>query len=202
MARPRQIPTERILKAARQLFLEHGFSCPTAHIAKAAGVSEGTVFKRFGSKSELFRSALNPPRFPGLAALGVRVGHGSTVENMTRLASELLAHFRVLIPTVVRLKTRPDCGSSRQPDLGSNRGLQNVLKEVTAYLADESRLGRLQHSAPDIMARTLLGSVHSYVFFEYSTARTRVPAEDEAFVTGLVQLMWHGVAPAPSTVKS
>lgn len=59
-----QIKTEkqqRIIESAIRLFAEKGFSnTSTAEIAKAAGVSEGTIFKHYGTKDQLLLSVIVP----------------------------------------------------------------------------------------------------------------------------------------------
>jgi len=54
MARPTVIRDETIIDAAREVFLERGFGATTAEVAVRAGVSEGSIFKRFNSKVDLF----------------------------------------------------------------------------------------------------------------------------------------------------
>ena len=73
MARPLSADKRQlILQAAIKLFAEEGLTAPTARIAKAAGVAEGTVFTYFINKDELLnqlyldlksqlRDALAPP---------------------------------------------------------------------------------------------------------------------------------------------
>ncbi|MCU1279386.1 MAG: Transcriptional regulator, TetR family protein, partial [bacterium] len=58
MARPTTISDESILEAARAVFLEHGLAATTAEVAKRAGVAEGSIFKRFATKAELFKAAM------------------------------------------------------------------------------------------------------------------------------------------------
>lgn len=49
---------ERILRAATQLFVRHGYQGTTlAEVADAAGVSHRTVYVRFGTKAELLKRA-------------------------------------------------------------------------------------------------------------------------------------------------
>lgn len=83
MARPRsEDKRQTILRAATQLFAEEGLNAPTARIAKAAGVAEGTIFTYFANKDVLMnqlylelksqlRLALVPP--PESAALREQV---------------------------------------------------------------------------------------------------------------------------------
>ncbi|GJI97393.1 TetR family transcriptional regulator [Duganella caerulea] len=54
MARPRsEDKRQAIVRAATGLFAQEGLSAPTARIAKAAGVAEGTIFVYFANKDEL-----------------------------------------------------------------------------------------------------------------------------------------------------
>lgn len=53
VARPKEHKPETILAAALTLFKEDGVSVSTARIAKAAGVSNGTLFNYFPTKQEL-----------------------------------------------------------------------------------------------------------------------------------------------------
>ena len=51
---------ENILKAALQLFAQEGFSATsTSKVAKAAGVSEGLIFKHFGNKEGLLAAIMD-----------------------------------------------------------------------------------------------------------------------------------------------
>lgn len=54
-------PDERraaIIEAVLPLLVEHGRGTTSRQLAAAAGVSEGTIFKAFGDKDELFAAAL------------------------------------------------------------------------------------------------------------------------------------------------
>jgi AcrR family transcriptional regulator len=57
-SRQAQETRERISRVAHDLFVEHGYGNTTiAGVAKAAGVSQETVYKAFGNKAALLRSA-------------------------------------------------------------------------------------------------------------------------------------------------
>ena len=59
--RPKTISDEDILRIAMECVLEEGPSVSTTIIAERIGVSQATLFKRFGSKVELLRRALFMP---------------------------------------------------------------------------------------------------------------------------------------------
>src|ERR1700743_2509515 len=50
---------ERILKAAREIYGELGPDAPVEAIARRAGVGERTLYRRFPTKAELVRAALD-----------------------------------------------------------------------------------------------------------------------------------------------
>src|ERR1700758_508229 len=65
---------ERLLRAAADVFAERGYDgTRVAHIAAAAGVSNGALYAHFGSKAELLTGAL---RAHGRRLLADMVGAG------------------------------------------------------------------------------------------------------------------------------
>lgn len=58
---------EQIIQAALAVFIEKGFSgTTTAELAKAAGISEVTLFRHFNSKQEIFHAGVEPILFESL----------------------------------------------------------------------------------------------------------------------------------------
>lgn len=104
-------PIERraaLLAAARAVVLEHGAAATTRLIAEAAGVAEGTLFRVFASKDELF-DALIDAEFdpdPFLARLGeIDLGlplEDRLVEAVTLLQNRFASIFRLMIALGVR----------------------------------------------------------------------------------------------------
>ncbi|MDT5172230.1 MAG: hypothetical protein QOD02_5611, partial [Mycobacterium sp.] len=50
---------ERIVRAAREIYGEFGPEAPIEAIARRAGVGERTLYRRFPTKAELIRAALD-----------------------------------------------------------------------------------------------------------------------------------------------
>lgn len=69
--KPKTAKQEQIVEAAIQLFAAKGYAnTSTAEIARVAGVSEGTIFKHYGTKERLLFSVIAPfirELFPQLA---------------------------------------------------------------------------------------------------------------------------------------
>ena len=194
MARPKTISNAQILEAARDVFLREGFSASTSAIARAAQVSEGSLFKRFGSKEDLFHAALEIPRLDLAESLEGRVGHGAVRGNLEWVAQRLLAFFDELMPTVMTLwrKHAPDMKAlwkgqdAPQP--------VRILRDLVRYIEAEVRLGRIGPVEPAVLARVLVGSTHHYAFL--CQLGLQVPMAPEAYARQLVATLWRGIAPS------
>src|ERR1700680_996918 len=60
MGRHKTISDDEVLRTARDLFRARGHAATTRQIAEAAGISEGVLYQRFGSKDDLFFKAMHP----------------------------------------------------------------------------------------------------------------------------------------------
>lgn len=196
MARPRTIPDEQILDAARACFLDHGPAASTAAIAKAARVSEGLLFKRFGSKEGLFHAALGLPRCVAFEGLPERVGVGDLRETVQQISLGVIEFFRELMPRITMLRAHPNFDPlemARDP----NAPPLTALRALSAFFDAEMQLGRLRSCDPEVIARVLLGALHNYVFLETVGVHLRMPMAASSYVRALVDVLFSGVAPAP-----
>ena len=196
MARPVTITNEQILEAARRVFLERGYTANTAEIARAAGVSEGTLFKRYETKDVLFYAALGLPKSaPWVDNLQNRVGKGDVRTQLRDLAFELIAFFRDLLPRLTMMWSCRVPPSQRPPKHGvhpAERGTQAIAE----YLAAEVRLQRLRACDPNVMVRMFTGAVYHFVMMEIMGMHmAAVPMSAESFVHGLVDTLWQGLRP-------
>ena len=199
MARPVSIKDETIIEAARQVFLERGIQATTAEVAERAGVSEGSVFKRFKSKTELFHAAMAEREPAFLSALAGRAGKGDLAENLFALGMEIIAFFRGHMPLMMMAWSNP--GPTGLPSLisGPNPPPVRALKSLAGYFEAEMRAGRVRRLDPEIVARSFIGSLNHFVFFELLHRDDgSLPLAAETFVRGLVSLLWEGIRPPPA----
>ncbi|MCA1644776.1 MAG: TetR/AcrR family transcriptional regulator [Chloroflexi bacterium] len=196
MARPAAITDQQILDAARDVFLAAGFQASTIEIARRAGVSHGTLFKRFATKDDLFRAALGLPSDPDwVAGLAERVGQGDLQQNLQILVHQIMVSFAEILPCLVALRARgfaPEPRHHLDPDSPPAR----FIRALSAYLQAEMDLGRARHGDPEILAHALLGPAVNFVMIETLGANTVPHSSRTEFAARLVDLIWRGVAPA------
>jgi AcrR family transcriptional regulator len=192
MSRPSVITEVQILDAARGVFLERGISATTAEVARRAGIAEGSIFKRFKTKIELFRAAMQPAMDdPSWLNLLAAQAGTDLRQGLVTVGLEAIEFFRQVMPLHIMAWSNPTGDLTESP---VNAPALRALKRVTAFFDAEMRAGRLRRHDPEILARTYMGSLHNYVFYEMVyKAHDELPLPAESFLRGLVNLLYTGV---------
>ena len=199
MARPTTISDERILEAARSVFLEEGIAATTAEVARRAGVAEGSIFKRFATKAELFKAAmqldLDEPEWLR-TLIGAR-DDDDPRDVLFSVGLQAVEFFRRLMPLIMMWWSSGKKAGIPDQLHGPNAPPLRALKTLAAFIEREIRAGRMRKHEPEIVARMLLGSIQSYVFFEILLrAQQKMPLPLEPYLRGLINVLWTGVEPA------
>jgi len=191
------INNEAILEAARKVFLTRGYQAGTAEVARAAGVSEGSIFKHFKSKHDLFCEAMRAETRvqEHERELLESVGRGEIRQTLVRVGKKLLDHFMVVMPRVITLHSSgvsmPHCNG----DGGRPAPLEHV-DVLAKYFREEIRLGRLKLDAPEILAHAMVAGLMHYVMcdilYQYRAGAPGV------YVRTLVDALLHGAMSSAS----
>lgn len=187
MARPVTISNERILTAAREVFLEGGISARTSEIARRAGVSEGTLFKRYPTKHALFAAAMGADTVAWTAELSERVGRGDVRENLVNLSIDIIRELRRTVPAAL-------CAwGARTVDA---RGDANdELIALASFLEAEMKLGRLRATDPLPLSRAFFAAMLGHALLELTHAAQALPLSDRNFARTLVDGFLVGLKP-------
>lgn len=197
MARPRTITDEQIVEAAREIFLQQGFAATTAEIARRAGVSEGTLFKRYASKEDLFEAAVGLHNYAHWRAeLLSRLGQGEVRRNLERAFMEFLKEAAAIIPNLMTILSRGH-NPEHNPLLERlGNPVRQDAEAIAQYLRAELELGRVRPLDVEVTALTVMGALTTYVHQEHMMVRIgREPLEAGRFVRGLLDVLWPGLAP-------
>lgn len=193
MARKTTITDDQILDAARTMFRRHGFAATTAQIADEAGISEGSIFRRWASKQELMMCALGvtPPRWVALAKT-LQDDERPVEVQLTELTTAMLDFFLENIPQMVAMmsagvavRQKFMCSDDAPPVQG--------LRAIANYFAHLRANGSIRMSDPEIAARVLLATTHHYAFSEFAGLNEIMPMPKETYVRGIVDNLIRGV---------
>ncbi|MEE2901039.1 MAG: TetR/AcrR family transcriptional regulator [Myxococcota bacterium] len=195
MPRPTVIDDEAILTAARASFLERGFSVTTAEIAKSAGVSEGSIYKRFGSKAELFCSALQiPGQLPWEGLLSEVTHESDPKQVLLDMGHALLRFYREHIGRMLKIHAHlNEILHALPPELPPPI---KAVSAMTSFVTEQIAEDRIVSQYPETVARMLLGAIANYAFFELMFNYT--PTSPEEYVEQVVESLWNGIAPGGS----
>jgi AcrR family transcriptional regulator len=199
---------ERILAAARQVMLQRGLvGATTKEIARAAGVSEGTLYNHFRNKEDLFLCTLRdlPSGFIRLViGLPARAGAESVRSVLTEVARAATEFYDESVPMGGSIFADPDL-LSRHRALLHERGAgpHRANELLAAYLRAEQDLGRVRSDADaDTAAYFLLGSIFQRAYWRQFLGETQDPEADERFIAGVIAGLDRLLSPPPGTSES
>lgn len=195
MARTKTISYEQILEAAHEVFLEQGISGTTAEIARRAGISEGSIFRRYPTKHALFIAALGIPTVPPFISVADElVGQGDLRENLHRICIEIHQFVKDTVPKMVMLAS---CRVSPLELLTAHDTPAPLLaiQGLTTFIKREQELGRAKRIDPEIVGRIMLGSLFHHAFFEEMKLNKRLSLSPDDFMDGLVDVVWSALRP-------
>jgi AcrR family transcriptional regulator len=160
MTRPKTISDEELLAVARRVFREQGRTASTREIARQAGISEGVLYQRFGSKEGLFFASM-APREPDIEAL---LGpHPPKEEVPTFLKGVLVRmakHFGEVIPLALQIITHPAAHPTSVER--AQPGLAELQKALAARLAWFEARGLVRPSTARRTAQLLMSLAHDW----------------------------------------
>jgi len=197
MVRPRQFTDRELLDAARDVFLEHGPGVSTTLIAEAAGVSQATLFKRFGTKKALMVRALLPNQEgPHFQVLLAPPDHRPIPEQLEEKGLHILAFFNHMQPCIAMLRAdvaemlqKLHADGQTPPPVRGLRAMQHFFDQL---IAD----GRMKPVPTEALALTWLGALRNRSFFRHLLPSLELEGDDATYVRAFTQMLWHGLAPA------
>jgi AcrR family transcriptional regulator len=176
------VPAEnrgRVLRAASESFMRHGYQASVDEIARRAGVAKQTVYHHFASKDALFKAVAHELTRGVLVEL--ESGDGDVRAGLNRFAlayrsralgAQGLATFRTVLPEVPRFRAL----ARAMYDAGAGQ----MVREIAAYLERAMRAGELRRDDPQFAAELLLGMLAGHDRVKRLFGVERANGADEA----------------------
>lgn len=192
---------EKIVEAAAQVMRDKGLArTTTKEIARAAGYSEGTLYKHFESKEALFLAVLAerlPSLLETLAHLPGRVGQCTVEANLDEVATVALTFFAETVPIAASVLAEPSLLANHAAAVRKQGGGPNAPNAaLAAYLRAEQELGRVRAGIdPDAAAAMLFGACFQRVFFHLFFQAEPDRSTDQRFAADVTRVLMAGLEP-------
>jgi len=195
MVRPRRFTDDMLLEAARSCFLEHGPSVSTSHIADAAGVSQATLFKRFGTKDQLMLRALMPrPEDAPWEALHAPLDERPIADQLTEKGELMMAFFNHMQPCIAMLRAHSAVVIDDMAKSGKAPPIR-ALRAMQAFFDAAVTAGRMRPCHTESLALTWLGALRNRAFWTHTMPSHEMARTDLEYVQDFTETLWRGIAP-------
>jgi AcrR family transcriptional regulator len=193
MGRPPLLSNAEILRATREVFVEHGIRATTATVAERAGVSEGVLFKRFGSKMGLLRAAAESVFGEG-CVLPQLPDVGFTEASFESFGIAVIDHLRLIVPMAMMAWAHLDEDGLPEHLRGQQPPIVRATNEMAAVFARQIELGVFRPGDPQVLARMFCGTLWHTAFLEtvFPDRVDRIP--NSIFLREFRELVFAGLA--------
>jgi AcrR family transcriptional regulator len=190
VARTTTITNEQILTAAREVFLSQGVAATALDVANRAGISSGSIFKRYPTKEALFFAAMSePPKPIWNSDLEAAIGHGDTRADLLLIAQRIVAFTKDALPRLMLVHSM-----GQTSELPTPPRIENDFVAMVGYIGREMALGRIARGDPTIPALTLLHTCTGFtISLRLESAAMLFDAD--TFLEDFITVLWRGLDP-------
>ncbi len=197
MARPPRVSDEELLEIALSCFLEHGANASAQLIADRVGLSQPALFKRFGTKQELFlRAVLPPEHLPVMDWLEAHPEPGAFRPQVEALLEQLWGTLSWVLPRVQLLQ------EARIPRLEvfgryGTAPPQRLVRGLTGFFERARQQGHTRAGVNPGLTATLVFGALMARSFRRGSMPDLANDDDRSFLTSTADTLCFGIAAHP-----
>jgi len=195
MGRPRLIETQEILEAARDTFLGEGVGATTGAIARRAGISGATIFKRFRTKADLFFAAMGFAEFDARQTIADLRGEAPADQELETISLRFLEYLNQMVPVLARLLAYPGFDAAELAEKFPEMPARALVEAVAEYVESEQREGRIGSCDPHAVAIAIFGILHNFALLEHIGLLPKSDRSRRTLVHSFIDVLWNGIKP-------
>lgn len=199
--RPKKTTDSDLLNAVYRCLVRHGITASSQLIANEVGVSQATLFKRFGTKEGLIKRALVSPIIghPIFLRLQKLPTKGSPVQQIEELSLILLRFFEEMVPCIMLLRS----GGFDLPSIEEVMETKNtppIMMRIllTNWVAELQKIHELRSIPAESIALALLGAIQHRAMRTHILHDTTMTKSDEEYLASIVEIFWNGISKGES----
>lgn len=204
MARPATIDNERILKAAREVFLRRGVTASTAEVAKKANVSHGSIFNRFKTKAELFHCAMTAPL---LEEEWLKVFEYDPKRDIRQqfcdIAEKMITQMRQMMPLMMMSWSERSHKRSLEDRIGDKGAFESLVTRFESLIEQHRAHKQIAKCNPRAVVLSFFGTLHLFSLAEIISVHRGLPAPPiEQYISDFIDTLWTGLSPKTVKIKA
>jgi AcrR family transcriptional regulator len=187
---------EKLLTATLELISEKGYTgATTREIASRAGVSELTLFRRFGKKETLFEEMLDEFSFlPRLRNLIDEVNHLPVEEGLKIIGVQFLETLRERRP-IIQILLSEMSHYPRKVRKITQQMIETMARTLESYLAIRQDRDEIKPIDTDLVAIAILRVLFMTFFYEFILKGSDMDDDQiETTVGRMIHIFLYGIA--------
>lgn len=184
---------QKIIDAAMSLVRDKGYvATTTKDIAKAAGVNECTLFRKFQNKKEIVLSGVEQEKWRG--SLTPEVFQNVQWELVPDLEMFMREYMKRMTPDFVRLSIglrAPQIYEETAPFI--RKVPQAFLAAMVDYFQEMEKRGKLPHLDFECLAMTIFSSTFGFTFLSASFEKELSKVSSEEYIKQSVATFVRGI---------
>ncbi|MDI9618910.1 TetR/AcrR family transcriptional regulator [Methanothermobacter sp.] len=184
---------DRILEAARSLFIRKGYrGATTGEIAAEAGVSEVTLFRKFGSKKNLLKRIMDTSRRRVSSLLEDVLNADrepqEVIYDVISGLTEVIVKEKMDLLFVMLAERELEEHGFEEWELPDSTG-EMIYTALENYLSEMAEKGKIKDVDPGVAAELIIGYIsHASLSSHFRCHETRLPQK-------FADILWNGLKP-------
>jgi AcrR family transcriptional regulator len=196
MVRPKQMSDKELLEIALECFLEHGANVSAQVIADKVGISQPALFKRFGTKEELFLQAVVPSDdFPVIEWIDASPSSDPFQPQLVQMLEQVWEMLKWVMPRVRLLR------ESRLPRGTAMSRYKTpppvmLIRSIAGFIERAQEQGLVRPNLnPQFVSQWIFGALMGQ-FYLSETIGGKINLRDNTpFIKSTVDFLVHGIKP-------